>query len=244
MDTYEQLADLLEYPDANWDSRIHVCANDGSLTEFRSGVAAHSLSEIQELYTRTFDLNPVCALEIGYHLFGENYKRGEFLANLRETEASFQLGQNCQLPDYLPVLLRLLTKLQDEELRTSLIGECLIPAIDKMLRPLKESDNPYRFLLKTVRTKLQAEVPLVSAEAPRFNLRAELPVLNNKDLLSGSAAGCAVPAPAHRNHLLKFSRGYAAEVMGIAQESESIAPEGLRPSTHRAAEPQSESVLR
>ena len=55
-------------------------------------------------HTRTFDLNPVCTLEVGYHLFCENYKRGEFLANLRATEAPFELGQEFQLPDYLPVL--------------------------------------------------------------------------------------------------------------------------------------------
>ena len=178
----EAIADLLEYPDANWDSRIASCANDDSLNEFRSGVDDVVLNDLQELYTRTFDLNPVCALEIGYHLFGENYKRGEFLAHLRETEAPFELGQENQLPDYLPVLLRLLTKLGDEELRTSLIGECLIPAIDKMLQPLKESENPYRFLLGALRATLQTEVPVVSAEAPRFNMRANLPVLQPAQL--------------------------------------------------------------
>ena len=175
-ETYEQLADLLEYPKLNWNSKLAAYASDESLSEFRSCVTSLSLSELQELYTRTFDLNPVCALEVGYHLFGENYKRGEFLANLRETEAPFELGQQNQLPDYLPVLLRLLTKLDDDELRTSLIGECLIPAIDKMLGPLKETENPYRVLLEAVRAVLQTEVPLVSAEKPRFNMR-NLPVI-------------------------------------------------------------------
>src|SRR5215467_5604666 len=139
---YEQLANLLEYPETTWDSKLADCPGDDLLTEFRAGVAALSLSHLQELYARTFDLNPACALEVGYHLFGENYKRGEFLANLRETEAPFELGQAQQLPDYLPVLLRLLPKLDDLELRSSLIVECLIPAIEKMFTPLKETDNP------------------------------------------------------------------------------------------------------
>ena len=35
--------------------------------------------QIQELYTRTFDINPVCTLEIGWHIFGEDYARGALL---------------------------------------------------------------------------------------------------------------------------------------------------------------------
>jgi nitrate reductase delta subunit len=179
---YENLADLIEYPDTDFDSKIAAIAADDLLREFSSRIAALSLSEAQELYTRTFDLNPVCALEIGYHLFGENYKRGEFLANLRETEAPFDLSQENQLPDYLPVLLRLLIKIKDEDLRSSLISECLIPALDKMLTSLKESDNPYRFLLEALRTTLQSEVPVVSGDSPRFSMRANLPVLSNSGM--------------------------------------------------------------
>lgn len=183
IDTYKCLADLLEYPNSDWDSKIIACADNNALTAFRSAVATLTLSDLQELYTRTFDLNPVCALEVGYHLFGENYKRGEFLANLRETEAPFDLGQEYQLPDYLPVLLRLLTRLDDEELRSSLISHCMVPAIEKMMSSFKDTENLYRYLLEAVRTTLQSDVGYVSTEAPRLNVRASLPVLTN-DLLN------------------------------------------------------------
>lgn len=239
---YDVFADLLEYPAEHWAVPIGIAGETDSLANFRCGIEALSVSDLQELYTRTFDLNPVCTLEIGYHLFGENYKRGEFLANLRETEAAFALGQENQLPDYLPVLLRLLTKLPDEELRISLISDCLIPAIEKMLRPLRESENPYRFLLEAVRATLQTEVPHVSAEAPRFRVRTELPVLND-DLVSGSAAGCAVVAPPHRRPITQFDWGCAPN-HGVAPNSLSIVPEGQRPSAHQAAEPQSEFAQR
>ena len=180
---YQTFADLLEYPNEHWVTRVDFARVIGkdcvAFARFVAAVAALPLSDLQELYTRTFDLNPVCALEVGYHLFGENYKRGEFLANLRETEAPFDLGQQQQLPDYLPVLLRLLESLEDQELRTSLIAECLIPAIEKMLASLKEGENPYRLLLDAVRATLQSEVPIVSIETRRFNMRANLPVLQN-----------------------------------------------------------------
>jgi len=179
-DIYEQLADLLEYPNTNFDSRITTGAGGDLLTPFRSAVAELTLSDHQELYTRTFDLNPACALEVGYHLFGENYKRGEFLANLRETEAPFELGQAQQLPDYLPVLLRLLPKLEDQDLRSSLITECLVPAIEKMLKTFKDAANPYRSLLEAVRTRLQAEPCTLRTELlpAQARMRATLPVIN------------------------------------------------------------------
>jgi nitrate reductase delta subunit len=179
---YENLADLLDYPAADWQSRCDECndllnaqsrSSGSPFALFASETKRLSLSDLQELYTRTFDLSPVCALDIGYHLFGENYKRGVFLANLRETEAPFDLGQEHQLPDYLPVLLRLLTKLDDEELRSALIVDCMIPALEKMLKTLSEGENPYRHLIAAVNTVLNSE----AGAYPATIQRAHLPIL-------------------------------------------------------------------
>ena len=179
---HEILADLLDYPVADWQSRCDECKelltteSESFVSQFAlfaSEIERLSLSELQEVYTRTFDLSPVCALDIGYHLFGENYKRGVFLANLRETEAPFDLGQEHQLPDYLPVLLRLLTKLDDEELRSALIVDCMIPALEKMLKILGEGENPYRHLIAAVNTKLKSE----AGAYPATIQRAHLPIL-------------------------------------------------------------------
>ena len=126
---------------------------------FRRKARELPIEKLQELYTRTFDLNPVCTLDIGYHLFGENYKRGELLARLRETEAPYELGQAHQLPDYLPVLLRLLAKLEDEDLRPALIAEILIPALGKMTQAFADGDNPYRDLIEAISAALRNELP-------------------------------------------------------------------------------------
>ncbi len=179
---HEILADLLDYPVADWQARCDECKElltvesesfVSQFSLFASETERLSLSDLQELYTRTFDLSPVCALDIGYHLFGENYKRGVFLANLRETEAPFDLGQEHQLPDYLPVLLRLLTKLNDEELRDALIVDCIIPALEKMLKTLSEGENPYRHLIAAANRKLKSE----AGAYPATIQRAHLPIL-------------------------------------------------------------------
>lgn len=185
---HEILADLLDYPVADWQARCDECrelltAESESFVSqfalFASEIERLSLSDLQEVYTRTFDLNPVCALDIGYHLFGENYKRGVFLANLRETEEPFDLGQEHQLPDYLPVLLRLLPKLEDKELRGALIVDCINPALEKILKKLSEGENPYRYLIEAVRVTLQTDttVELGEPTASASVKRANLPVL-------------------------------------------------------------------
>ena len=83
---YELLANLLEYPDEFWGLKLDMCQHRigreclelaRPFSEFYRNVEGRSVVEMQELYTSTFDLNPVCALEAGYHLFGEDYRRGQ-----------------------------------------------------------------------------------------------------------------------------------------------------------------------
>ncbi len=158
-------ADIFEYPDDNWSLRLEALTAamrdkhliNEQLSEFSRKTEAMSLIDLQELYAQSFDLNPNCALEIGYHLFGEDYKRGAFLANLRETEGDLPLGQDQQLPDYLPVLLRLLAHLEDDELRGSLAGHCVIPGVKKIITAFKGA-NPYVDLLNAVLSALTQAV--------------------------------------------------------------------------------------
>jgi nitrate reductase delta subunit len=171
------LADLLEYPGEDWPQRLAASLTllrEETLAELSRQTKALPLEALQESYTQTFDLNPVAALEIGYHLFGENYKRGLFLAQLRETEAQYEMDEQRQLPDYLPTLLRLLTRLNDRELREDLIAECLLPAIRKMKTALRSKENLYAPLIEAVEARLKAEAPTRRAGA----LGRELNVLS------------------------------------------------------------------
>jgi nitrate reductase delta subunit len=163
---YTILADLLEYPSDHdgWAERLQraesLClpgSSHGLLREFLRDVQSAPVPLLQECYTQIFDLNPVCTLEAGYHLFGENYKRGLFLANLSETEKGHDLALNGQLPDYLPALLVLLDRMPEDELRADLISQCMVPALEKMSQALSKSESPYAHLIAAVGELLKSD---------------------------------------------------------------------------------------
>lgn len=160
----EALADLFEYPDPDLrealDRAQRLIAHSEErvaipFIAFTDIVGPMSLEEVQEAYIRTFELSAICTLEVGFHLFGESYKRGEFLAHLRAEEDPFELRQDSQLPDYLPVLLRLVGHLSDAELCRDLVGACILPATAKMGAALDEKQSAYMHLIATVTAALE-----------------------------------------------------------------------------------------
>lgn len=165
---YETLASALESPGEDWDTRLDRCKQWLTIQEpevavqlisFRRKVRKLGMEGLRELYSQTFVLNPLCPLDIGYHVFGDNDNRVELLAKLREMEAAYELGQANQSPDHLPVLLRLLTKLEDKERRHALIVELLIPALARMLDALNKANNPYQDLIEVISNALKNELP-------------------------------------------------------------------------------------
>jgi len=67
-----------------------------------------SLSEQEELFTRTLDLSPLSAPYVGYHTWGESYKRGEFMAALSKEMKILEIHLEGELPDHLLPILRYL----------------------------------------------------------------------------------------------------------------------------------------
>jgi nitrate reductase delta subunit len=138
---------------------------------------------VQELYTHTFDLNPVCSLDVGYYLFGEDYQRGLFMAHLRESQEEVGLDHERELPDHLPVLLRWLARVWGTELHTDMVSLCVLPAMRKMNEALDGGTNPYRGVLQALTEVLKADLTergMEVAQLPdiRASMSAELPVLN------------------------------------------------------------------
>ncbi len=139
---YGLLAELFEYPVDGFPETVqrvrqYVADNHpgacASMDAFCEHLPIDSLLEIQELYTRSFDVQAVTTLDVGYVLFGEDYKRGEILSNLAREHR--KAGNECgtELPDHLANLLRLIPKLADSELRNELVCEVVGPALRIMI---------------------------------------------------------------------------------------------------------------
>jgi nitrate reductase delta subunit len=151
-----RLAALVRYPDATFPDALAATADilDGSpaaaalLRQFSTEVSGVSLGELQEIYTRTFDLNPVCPLEIGWHLFGEDYQRGAFMVRMREALAQSGIAESGELPDHLSCALRLVSEGPHGGATPGL--DEIRRALSKMIEALDAAPGPYRHLLRAV----------------------------------------------------------------------------------------------
>ncbi|GAB4207925.1 MAG: hypothetical protein Fur006_66300 [Coleofasciculaceae cyanobacterium] len=126
------------------------------INQFQTFVSSTSLARLEEIYTSTFDVNPVCYPYPGFHLFGENFNRADFLVKLQQKyqEHGFIAPPN-ELADHLSVMLQFLSTLEpDAVLAQELIEDCLLPALEKMNEGFK-ADNPYATVVRSLLNFLQ-----------------------------------------------------------------------------------------
>lgn len=149
-------ADLLEYPTPALSQQTKAAVE--RLTKwspeaavridgFQKHVDASNLEQMQELYTRTFDIQPVCYPYVGYHLFGESYKRGAFMAMLNEGYRKYGYSAGNELPDHVGIILRFLGSSiagRNSEFGQTLLNEGLVPTLEKMIAGFDaQPGNPY-----------------------------------------------------------------------------------------------------
>ena len=164
---YDLFADLLEYPTAAALQKSGLYIQQLRETDpaaaqcfeaFQRGTQERTLEQMEELFTRVFDMQPLCYPYVGYHLFGESYKRGAFMAQLNEAYRLCGFPVEKELPDHISVILRYLAL--DSEKRTedfgwALVYEGLMPALEKMTVALqKHTENPYAELASALQTWL------------------------------------------------------------------------------------------
>ncbi len=139
---YAALANLFDYPDADYPRRARAVreALDGgypaaaaALERFLSLLPVSDVIAMQELFIRSFDVQAITTLDVGYVLFGDDYKRGELLANLNREHREAENDCGRELADHLPNVLRLLPKLADAELIDELVDSVLAPALREMI---------------------------------------------------------------------------------------------------------------
>lgn len=125
------------------------------LADFGRRLAGLSVDDLQELFTRTFDLNPLCALDIGWHLYGEDYARGAFLVRLRQALGRHGVDEGGELPDHLANVLALLPRLDPTE-AAELVATAVRPALARMRPALAGAHSPFEPLLDAIDAVLEA----------------------------------------------------------------------------------------
>lgn len=179
---WELLAALLRYPEGDSAADAARCvealaaANPQAAERVRSflgEIRGLSPGELQSLYTSTFDLDPVCSLEVGWHLFGENYERGEFLVKMRSELRRLGLPESSELPDHLTHALAALGRMESEE-AAGFAAACLLPALDKMRAGISRQPNAYQNVLQAVMELLESRcgrfVPEPAPAEPLFRI--------------------------------------------------------------------------
>jgi len=164
---FDLLASLLGYPGEEYLTKAVLClealaGNDPEaavpLGEFLVQTRSFSLEDLQELYAATFDLDPACSLEVGWHLFGENYERGEFLVKMRGELRRLGVAESTELPDHLTHALAALGHMEPEK-AADFATACLFPALDKMRAALKGKSNPFENVLLAAGFVLEHRYP-------------------------------------------------------------------------------------
>jgi nitrate reductase delta subunit len=182
--TYNAIAAVLAYPETNYSQALAalqlaippVC--DEYVAPVRSTIGSLTLQAQQELFTQTFDLTPLCSLELGWHLFGENYERGLLLVRMREELRTAGIPEEAELPDHLTYALRLLPTMQHER-ALDFAGAIVLPALMKMLQAIGGKRNPYEGLLSAIALLLRTDFPEIDLP----EIKVELPVLPQEVVL-------------------------------------------------------------
>ncbi len=169
MTKYDKLARLFEYPDTSY---VRYCREAG-LHEFAAEMEKLTTSGIQEAFIATFDWNPATALDLGWHLYGEQYERGEFLVRMRVELRRYGVAESTELPDHMTHTLKLLARM-DDGAAEKFAREFTAPAVAKLLAAVQQKQTPFAAIVAAVREALpaKAEIPV---------LKVELPVLVGED---------------------------------------------------------------
>lgn len=116
------------------------------MRKFVDEVGALSLGEWEELHTATLDLNAPFVPYVGHVEWGDNYRRGEFMADLKRSMEDAGVDLGGELPDHIEPILRYLAAtghpLDD-------LVEVLPRTVITMAHTLESAapDNPYCHLM-------------------------------------------------------------------------------------------------
>ena len=138
-------------------SRMTGVAARREMQRFVKEIRKIHLHRWEELHTETLDLSPKFVPYVGHVVWGENYRRGAFMADLQRDYALAGVDRRGELPDHLEPVLRYLDA-TDHPLPD--LVDVLPGAVVAMMKDLKKEDrkNPYLHLLSAAQAVLRERV--------------------------------------------------------------------------------------
>ncbi len=170
LNQYQLISTLFDYPDSKYRETMQLVADKLKPVYPLASVELEellkllptNLYKIQELYTKSFEVQAVTSLEIGYVLYGDDYTRGEVLANLSAEHKAVGNELGGELADHLANVLRLIPKLKDKELLNDLVTLMVAPAVENMMKEYSTTSmkQKEKFYKKQYKTLIVPSVPL------------------------------------------------------------------------------------
>lgn len=160
----EELAVLLSHPQNDYlttlERSINTPANrssNKSLRAFRDAISGLTVTELQELYSQTFDLNPMCSPALSVHLFGvESFKRSHLMVGLLDMYRAVEFQTTGESADHMSTVVRFIPFASRED-RAEIVQYILVPGLTKMAEFLESKANPFASLIR-------ATISIVSVE--------------------------------------------------------------------------------
>jgi len=194
----DAFARLLTYPDQHTAQAAEllyiVLQGDvqdaaGDMSQFGVFLEQHEPWQVEEAFTGTFDVNPACALEVGWHLFGEEYARGMFLVRMREELRKYDLPESAELPDHISHVLAVVAAMPDDE-ATKFVTACVQPAVEKMNDALAKKDTPYRHVISCLVTLIERKWGVGKTAAQNSILESRCPDSDPLHAFPVAEVGC------------------------------------------------------
>lgn len=188
MEIYKYIADLFRYPTVESIDQVRQVSEilrqrdvlfHAKFLPFEEFFAEKTITELEEYYIRTFDVQATCHLDIGYIIFGDDAKRGRILYHVKEEQEKIDNDCGTDLADFLPNILTLLSKTADEVLVEELSVSILLPALKQIEKKLENDNNIYKIPVQILISLLEEDFSNSEFEAAKIGVGDKPNFLNN-----------------------------------------------------------------
>ena len=134
------------------------------LSTFHRFVADADSARMEEAYTATFDLRPLCSPYVGYHVCGEGYQRSRFLVKLQEIYRRHDFTVKGELADHFAAVAHFLSLAGADPEAQDLVLDGLLPALEKSLTAFDEP-TPYGELIRSLQIWLKQSTERLAVDS-------------------------------------------------------------------------------